>query len=435
MIVPQHHAMLRLGLALLILLTANAAHADVPRVNCAAPHQRDLDLNPRAEGPLRLATIHCQPFYSQSGLVFGAPLVSPDAQSIAFLLGKEQLLVARLDGGKTFTEFPAVLGTFTQFGSNFRSVHAFAWRSDSKAVWTGTHEMAQGGFPRTPLRPVQAEDGGLTPLPALRHDAGPLDGLLWIGGDGLALVHFGTRGSFYRPAVYEDRTPTLAIVDAQRGVVLDALPFDAVESLKNRGPRTPPYVLVRDAAATLRDGKVRALLDIGFGEWLAWSQGQPPRVLANPYGREMHNRMAISPDGTRVLIGRLLRTEGGRCDLTKGCRPGTPVEGILAALHDLDTGALVWSLRATVANDHEFPAPVISPDGRYALIGLVPDGERLLIGLVSMQDGKTVQTVPAPGADYTMGFVRGGQIGWIHAYGVTALYDMQSAAPAPPAAR
>lgn len=365
--------------------------------------------------------------------MFGAPLVSPDAQSIAFLLGKEQLLVARLDGGKTFTEFPAVLGTFTQFGSNFRSVHAFAWRSDSKAVWTGTHEMAQGGFPRTPLRPVQAEDGGLTPLPALRHDAGPLDGLLWIGGDGLALAHFGTRGSFYRPAVYEDRTPTLAIVDAQRGVVLDALPFDAIESLKNRRPRTPPYVLVRDAAATLHRGKVRALLDIG--EWLVWTQGEPPRVLANPYAVEMHNRMTIAPDGNRILIGRLLRTNGGMCGRIGGCKPGTPVEGILAALHDLDTGALVWSLRATVTNDHEFPTPAISPDGRHALIGLVPDGERLLIALVSMQDGTIVQTFPLPGADYTMGFARGGQTVWTHAYGLTALYDLQSAVPSRPPSR
>jgi hypothetical protein len=147
-------------------------------------------------------------------------------------------------------------------------------------------------------------------------------------------------------------------------------------------------------------------------------------VLPDPYASDYHNRMAIAPDGSRVLIGRLLRTDGGMCSRIGGCRPGTPVEGVLAALHDLETGQPLWSIRATVTNDYVFPTPAISPDGRYALVGLVPDGAAPLIALIALADGRTVQTVPAPGGDYAMGFARGGSTVWTHAYGVTALYDL-----------
>lgn len=419
--------MLRVFLVILAALIASGvcqtrAQSQTPRINCNAPHQRDLDLNPVDRGPLRLARVYCQPFSVTASLLFGAPLVSPDAQSIAFYLDKDRLRVARLDGGKAFGEFPAALGVFARFGSNFRSVHAFAWRSDSKAIWTGNHEMVKpSGFALSPLRPVQAEGDGLTPMPPLQHEAGPLDGLLWIGGDGLALAHFGTRGGF-RPGPAD--SPALAMVDVQRGLLLDTLPFAAVDSPKSRDRGLSPWVHVRDAAATLRDGKVRALVDIGFGEWLAWVQGEPPRVLVNPYAREMHNRMAISPDGNRVLIGRLLRTDGAICGRIGGCRPGKPVEGILAALHDLNTEAPIWSLRATVTNDYEFPTPAISPDGRYALVGLVPD-TRALVALVSMRDGEIVQTIPAPGGPYAIGFAQDGRTVWTHAHGLTALYALQ----------
>ncbi|HXO84891.1 MAG TPA: hypothetical protein VN803_05130 [Gemmatimonadales bacterium] len=421
--------MLRLLFLLLVAFFASAvdpacAQPEVRRVNCNASHQRDLDLTPRTAGPLRLASVYCQAFSAGSSLLFGAPLLSPDAQSIAYYAGKAQLRVARLNEAKGWTAYPAALGPFARFGSNFRSVYAFAWRSDSKGVWTGNHETARGGFPASPLQPVVAEDGGLTLLPLLERESGPLDGLLWIGGDGLALAQFGTRGSYYRPAAHDDPAPALAVVDAQRGVVLDTLPFSMVDSLENRNRAFSPFLRVRDAAATLHEGKVRALIDIGFDEWLVWTQGGSLRVLANPYGREMHNRMAISPDGARVLVGRFLRTDGGWCSTPGGCRPGQPVEGVLAALHDIDTGALVWSIRATVTVDLEFPTPAISPDGHYALVGLVPE-DRALVALVSMRDGAIVQTIPAPGGAYAMGFAQGGRTVWTYAYGVTALYALQ----------
>jgi hypothetical protein len=94
-------------------------------------------------------------------------------------------------------------------------------------------------------------------------------------------------------------------------------------------------------------------------------------------------------------------------------------------MHDVATGRLLWSIRATVTEDYAFPTPAISPDVRFALVGLVPDGALPHIALVRLEDGSIVQTIPAPGGDYAMGFARAGLSVWTHAYGLTALYDVQ----------
>jgi hypothetical protein len=218
--------------------------------------------------------------------------------------------------------------------------------------------------------------------------------------------------------------------------VLESLPFNAIETLRGRRRGAAAYVLVRDAAATtLPDGRVRAFLSVG--QWVTWTQGELPRAVPDPYPGEFHSRMALSPDGSSVLVARLFRTSGGYCIEPRGCYPGTPVEGVLAALHDLATGRELWAIRATAVNDHEFPMPAISPDGRYALIGLMPrppsaemaqisSATHASIALIAMDDGSIVQTFPAPGGDYAMGFVRGGRAVWAHAYGLTALYDLRA---------
>jgi hypothetical protein len=94
------------------------------------------------------------------------------------------------------------------------------------------------------MRPVRTvQQGEIEPLPELHHAAGPLDALLWAGGDGLAVAQFGTRGGFYRPE-HDDPNPTFAIVDARRGIVLDTLPFDAIEPLRGRNRQAAQYILI-----------------------------------------------------------------------------------------------------------------------------------------------------------------------------------------------
>jgi hypothetical protein len=402
-----------------------APAAPPPRINCVS-HQLTLDLEPLGTGPLALAAVYCQEIRS-STLLRSAPMVSPDGRSIAYFEQDTVLRVARLDSARAWTDYQADLGTFARFGSESRSIPAFTWASNSQFLWTATHESVRpSGFAKTEMRAVQtAEDGRFQPLPPLQHAAGPLDALLWADGDGLAVAQFGTRGGFYRPE-HDDPNPAFAIVDAARGRVLDTLPFAALKPLRERRRGSPAYVLVRNAAATtLPDGRVRALLSLR--QWVVWTQGETPRTVPDPYADRIGLRMVLSPDGSRVLVGRLLRTEGGVCYRELyGCAPGRAVEGILAAVHDLGTGRALWTIRATAAADYEFPTPAISQNGRYALVGLVPTDARPLIALVSMDDGKIVQTFPSPGGDYAMGFVRGGRGVWTHAYGLTALYDLNA---------
>jgi hypothetical protein len=419
------HIRFAASLVLLTICVGGRAASDTPppRINCEAPHQIALDLAPIDSGPLTLAGIYCHALQSPE-LPIAAPAVSPDGRSIAFYEHNTSLRVARLDGGKVWTDYPADLGIFARLGSEIRSVPAFSWAADSRFLWAATHERERpSGFAKTPMRPVRTtENGGIEPLPQLQHDAGPLDALLWAGGDGLAVAEFGARGGFHRPE-HDDRAPAFAIVDARRGLVLDTLPFDAVEPLRARTRGAAAYALVKNAAAaTLPDGRVRVLLSVG--QWIVWTQGEAPRVLADPYAGESHSRMILSPDGSRVLVGRMLRTEGGICHRVGGCTSGHPVKGVLAALHDLATGRTIWTLRATAIADQEFPSPAISQDGRYAMVGLMAGDVRPRIALISMDDGQIVQTLPAPGGAYAMGFVSGGRTVWTHAYGLTALYDV-----------
>jgi len=408
-----------------LLQFANAA-APVTWHHCSS-HQRELDLKPLGTGPLELAAVYCQVLRFR-GLPKRALLISPDARCIAYYRYEGTygtLSAARLDAGNAWTEYPADM-EIARFGSAWRTAPAFAWSSDSRFLWAANRERVRpGGFAKSALQPVTTASGGvLWQLPPLRHDAGPLDALLWVDGDGLAVAQFGTKGNYYRPT-HEDNAPLFAIVDARRGRVRDTLAFDAIESLKNRVRGIAPGAAVTDAVATkLPDGRVRVLLSVR--QWVVWTEGEMPRVIVNPYAAEQNNQMVMSPDGSRVLVGPLLRTNGAICYRVGGCRPGRPVEGILAALHDLGTGQLLWSIRATVTNDLEFPAPAISPDGRYALVGLVPEERRSLIALIAMEDGKIVQTFPSPGGDYAMGFARNGQTVWTHAYGLTALYDVRA---------
>ena len=285
------------------------------------------------------------------------------------------------------------------------------------------------GFATSPLQPLKTvDDGSILTLPPLQHEAGPLDGLLWADGDGLAVAQFGTRGGYYRPE-HADPNPSFAIVDAQRGLVRDTLAFSAIEALKDRA-KGSPHAAIKDAAATrLPDGKVRTLLNVG--RWVVWTEGQVPVTITDPYADDVysHSHIVMSPDGSRVLVARFFGPMEMICE--RRPRPdcgtrGPPVEGVLAAMHDLEDGRLLWSIRATVSYRYEGPAPAISPDGRFALIELPPEGARPLIALVALEDGKIVQTIPAPSGYFGMGFARAGQSVWTHAHGLTALYDIQS---------
>ena len=159
-----------------------------------------------------------------------------------------------------------------------------------------------------------------------------------------------------------------------------------------------PLLTIRDmAVTTLPDGRLRAALaerDLVF-----WTQGERPRRFANAFEGARTPLMRFTPDGAGLLAVRPLQTVGGTScrHAGMGCGPGRPVEGVLAALHDVRTGAVRWRIRARVISDEGFPMPAISPDGRFALIGLPrTEGAGRRLALVRMTDGRIVQELPAP---------------------------------------
>lgn len=207
------------------------------------------------------------------------------------------------------------MGPLWQFGQAKRSVPAYGWASDSSGIWTATREkIGPGGINGSGLQPafISLKDGSIRLFEPPRHKAGPLDGLLWGDGDGLALAYFGARGQSYQPQRH-DKHPTFAMIDAKRGVILDTV----FEGLKDAY-----YIAnVNNAAVTrLQNGKLRALVS-ALDQWVVWTQGEPPRILPNPYPdpQESNKKIAISRDGSRLLVARL-RCDAGTVDETRARR-------------------------------------------------------------------------------------------------------------------
>jgi hypothetical protein len=382
---------------------------------------RKVKLDPLDAGPLSLAAIYFQAT-NELPLPRSAPLVSPDACFIAYSFNDVALRVSRLDVASAWTSFNNDLGIFAHFGVFDDSVHSFAWASDSRFLWTAIREKPSPSGDAFGMRPAHAGvDGKLDLLPPLSHASGSLDALLWAGSEGLAVAKFGTLAS------QSAANPTFAIVDALRGSILDTVAFDAIVPPPSQSRFLGPRAGVKQARATvLPDGRVRLLCRV-LRQWVVWTQGRPPAVLPDPYASDLPppSHLALSADGTCVLVGRHLRSDGAEHIRGQGTIPGRAVEGVLLALHDIGTGRELWTIRATAVHDFQFPAPVLSPDGRMALVGLMPTEGIPPIGLVSTQDGKVLQKLPAPGGRYAIGFARGGQIVWTHANGLTAFYELR----------
>jgi hypothetical protein len=222
-------------------------------------------------------------------------------------------------------------------------------------------------------------------------------------------------------------------------VVLDTLAFAAIAGLRDAFN----IANVHNAAATrLPNGKLRAVVS-AHDRWAVWTQGQSPRMLRNPYigdppipAFDIFNKMSISPDGSRLLVTRSTcdggyedppPDRGGHWGMPSRCKP---VESVIAALHDLSTGRALWTIRAIIQQPNSSITPAISDDGRYAFIAFPYNGGHSQIALVSMDDGRTVQTVrsPAQGSIHSIGFLQGGRGVWVHSEGMTALYDLRDRA-------
>jgi hypothetical protein len=366
---------------------------------------------PRGPGPLALVRLDClglpgSPFSETS------PAPSPDGAHVFTYNGVDGLRIAATDGAAGAAPPRMVEGRIT----NSLDRPPFAWTRDGQALWGVRQDVLPGGWSLRPLEPMlYSVKGGAQHLPALTHAAGGLDAVYWAGDRGKALAAFGTRGGYYRPE-REDRQPTLAIVDAQTGRVLQSVAFADLP-----GPGVSP-VFFSAAAGVDSAGRVHALLQFGAQRWLWWREGEAPRFVSieGSAPSQFRSTFALAPDLHHVLLWRGLSATGMICERNPRCPPPTPVSGAIAELHEIATGRVLWSLQGTATNFASGHPPAISPDGRYALLSMPPENGEEPTALVSMADGRVLQLLP-PG---TPGFYPDGSV-WISRGSQIARYRFQ----------
>jgi hypothetical protein len=373
----------------------------------------------RGPGPFALVRVDCRTWDGER-VPEGPPVLAPDGKSLAAYGYGKGLFAGDLAG--KVRSYPVNLGVSADFagGAPAGPDAAFAWSRDSATLWTAVQkrQAPRGGWALGPMRPVRAmADGTLRALPALTHRAGPLDGLLWIGRDGLALAQFGTRGGYYRPE-HKDRAPTLAFVDAARGRVIEARPLKALVPDLNPG-FSPSVSMLGADAVLLGDGRARAVIR-GLAQWAVWTQGAAPRLFANPYRGE-RVETALSPDGRTLLVKRELPSQTV-CPRAPPCRIGPVIRGPIASLIDLGTGKPRWTLDGAGAWGSGSGEPLFTPDGRHALVPLPRNGGSDELAVISVADGRLVQKLAGRGgSNAAAGFLASGQF-WMGTAYMTAFY-------------
>jgi hypothetical protein len=360
---------------------------------------------PVSAGPYRLVNVYCLPRLTSSTSM-SAPAISPDGRRY-LVSGYNRLWIGSVGSSAA----PRMIETRMGIASlGYSNVPPFAWAQDSTAVLGVRRDTVQpSGFARGPLSPIAIPiDGEPYPLRPLTHPAGGLDGIFWVGNSGLAVAEFGTKGGYYRPE-HDDPTPTLAIIDARRGKVLQAVPMPLEYATKPRR-----LVGLVDAGLDRR-GKVQAVFVLNADRWFEWRQGTLPREMRLQIGERGSSKFTLSPDLKSILIGTGLSASGLICEHYNAsprrpeCEERTPQSGTIAARWDIETGRKLWSVDGTAYGFSQSWKPAISPDGRLALVSIPPDktSRENTIALISMSDGHEIQRFNKPESyDFDLRFGR-----------------------------
>ncbi|WP_421855037.1 YncE family protein [Novosphingobium sp.] len=405
-----------------LVICASTAVAETPREGLRAAAKAEGDADDGAPAPRSYDNRACGTIKGGGPLTCEAaylgrlpptsytrtpPLLSPDGRSIAAYDGIEGLSLARLVDR-------ASVQVASRYGiaaiGFLDNASTLAWLENSRELLSVRQKTDSHGFATSPLEPVRYRlDGKARSLPTLVHAAGPLDGIAWVGHAGMAIAEFGTKGEYYRPP-REDPAPTLAIVDAIHGRVLQAIPFP---------PKDERGFLQRVMKLVVRqttDGDVHAVLRLGNIGWFEWKQGQPLRPIALGGEPDVVAEAAIMPDGSALLIARALSANGPICEHNPECPPPAPQTGVVAELKSLSTGAVQWRITGTATAFSNPDPPAISPDGRYALITLprLAGSGGANTALISMEDGRILQTIRNPWSSAcAMGFTPDGRRAWV----------------------
>ena len=363
-------------------------------------------LSSLGEGPLHLdkayrVNLPSSP-YSNS-----APAISPNGQRY---FAYDTIRGLWFDKVEADGEPKHLSGRLAVAGFGYADTIPFAWASNSREIFGASQDtVVPNGFALGPLSTLLISvDGQSRKLPELRHPAGNLDGIFWVGGDGLALAEFGTKGGYYRPE-HEDKTPTIAMVDGRRGRILQAVRLPVSSSDR-------PATLVGQIEARIdARGRMYALFVLNGHRWFEWRQGEALRPLSLDTGRQPAKWFAVTPDLSNVLVMQGLSATGVICEHNPNCPPPTPVSGSIAELRDLRTGQIVWAIKGRAARFSSTLKPAISKDGRYALISM-PASEQgtETVALISMRDGKIIQQIGTQlTSQASIGFSEDGKGAWL----------------------
>jgi len=406
--------------------------------------------NPEPEAsPLRLVSIDCVGISSDS---YYPTSVSPNGAAVQHWSSGyiQHFNIAPLGepGGVQLVN-KVTYRTLASHDPSGAAPDAIAWSVDSGALWSVRQAVNPSGFAITGLTPIKLGlDGSIHDLPLLRHAAGPLDGIMWVGGEGKAVALFGWRGGYYKPE-HDDPEPTLAIIDASTGKILDSLPVRTIPTFKDRLPAYGVTHSIGSATgAILPDGRVRTVLHMnrwterpqgGSNKrediirhtdfWLEWTQGEAPQEWRDSYASDWLKPAVLSADGSRLLVMRELQPNGVQVFDCDDCKvtPPTPVTGTIAELIDVVTRRALWTLPATATQFwSQRTPPAISPDGRYGLFQLPPSDMRRPIALVDMRNGRIIQTIaPSMVGSYadSFGFTKEGKRVWVATANVVRIYS------------
>lgn len=373
-------------------------------IGCGAGEQQIIQhFQPVSSGPLHLDTVYC--LRDVSGAII-PPLLSPDATKYIVYDHTRGLLYGALNPVSKSQRLGARV-SLPGFG--YAETMPFQWAADSRSIF-GVHQDTQpNGFALGPFSPMLFPVGEPAhPLPELKHRAGNLDGLLWVGNGGLALAEFGTKGGYYRPE-HSDARPSIAMVDGLRGAVLQAVQLPAPLGKQPQG-------LVGQIDARIDDrGKIYALFVMNGRRWFEWRQGKKLRALPIDAGDNSHPRFAITPDLTGMLMMQNLSASGVICEHNPECPQPVSTNGVIARLLDIPSGNARWQITGKATNFSSSLKPAISPNGKYGLINMPPDTEPLgTIALISMHDGTVLQSVSGPHTSFTsLNFSADGKSAWM----------------------
>jgi hypothetical protein len=326
-------------------------------------------------GPAQLVRMECRP-------VPGSP--SPNGKRyLSFSSGG--LKIASLDGSE-----PGPVFAMRAPGAA-RTQALFRWSRTSDFVWGSDQERAApGGWYTGPVRLLKYHvNGRRQELPSPRHPAGPLDDVEWIGHDGLALAQFGSFGGYYRPE-RDDPDPTLAIIDAERGRVLQALSMRAIPGA--RSAQGQPMIPQIRTIAFKEGVQPHIFLQWPTGLALHWTLGEEP-VPVVPVKRDFWQRLVLDPAGKWLLVAPTLTVASiAECHDDDPCPAEPPVTGPVLELFDFVTRERLWSISETTGSWGGPAEPVVSPDGRHVVMPVRALGGRICL-LVAMDRGTVLQRI------------------------------------------